>query len=410
MKFTVFILLMLLSGHLLFAQKNEEIGARLSLEKATKITDTASQWLMRGNPSDPTFLAASIGKNALSWRESGGASSIPFPPGFIRLIASKNGRFFGILSRRENQNDIHATLTLTVYAVDGKRLYDIQKTHFFDDLYPAIAISDRDGAVIFGQNSTAILQFYNPRGSLQKEIKLFSNAIYECERALIMDISGDGATIVVAAGERAASPVGADAPNLSGAPHLFVFDKNGNEQRRQALPGANTSNVSISTDGSRIAVTSYTISLRGELEKTTILFDQDQKEIARLPVLFKNAHFSADGRFLVLAENYRAIGVDANTGKQRWQFQLPRQQGMITALQTANDGAVTTMLIGKSEFRDGKFIFTQPRLKLLNSAGRLRHDLPIKYQNFEKPALKLSPDGSHIFIGFQNESQIYRLP
>ena len=410
MKFTVFILLVLLSGHLLFAQKNEEIGVPLSLEKTIKITGTVSQWLMPGNPSEPTFLAASIGKNALSRRERGGASSIPFPPDFIRFIASKNGRFFGVLSRRENESDIHATLTLTVYTADGKRLFDIQKTHFFDDSYPAIAISDRDGAVIFGQNSTAILQFYNPRGSLQTEIKLFSGAAYDLERALTVDISEDGATIVVAAGERAASPAGADVPNPSGAPQLFVFDKNGNEQWRQALPGANTSNVAISPDGSRIAVTSHTISLRGELEKTTILFDQHQKEITRIPVLFKNAYFSADGRFLVLAENYRAVGVDANTGKQRWQFQLPHQQGMITALQTSNSGAVTAMLIGKSEFRDNKFIFTHSRLKLLNAAGKLLRDLPIKYQNFEKPALKLSPDGSHIFIGFQNESQIYELP
>ncbi|NIR70116.1 hypothetical protein GWN42_30175 [candidate division KSB1 bacterium] len=350
-----------------------------------------------------------VQENQIRWMNDVGSKMLDLPEGYLNTAFSKVGHYFGVIHLIEppKKNNRNKILQIDIYTSSGEKRYSLNRNQYYDDSIPSIVISNLDGSVIMGKNSVGKLWFYREDGELSKQVELFPDASYDLERILHLDLSEDGARLAVVASKRGASHLGSEAPHPSGEPHLFLFTHNGDELWRKALPDFNSSATAISKNGDHIIANSYTVDTQGNLQKQSLLFNDNGERIASFDLLFKYAHFSPDSRFLILAENTKAHVVELSTGRTVWSDNVSRKQGMITAVRLANNADVAVLLIAKNEFREGGFVFTNSRLRVLDRSGALHQDIAIKDEIFRKPALKLSPDHRHITVGFENSYRIY---
>jgi hypothetical protein len=356
---------------------SQEIGdVQFELTRSEDFTKSINKWLF---PTEESFI--SIDKKQITRRSDSEAHHFTLAEDALKVIFSKGSNYFGIvrLNRVPEGSSENRKLRIEVYTANGEKLYEIQRNYYYDDSLPLVAISEPDGSLIMGQNTSGEIRFYNPNGFLLRKVRLFDDAEYDLERVLQIDLSKDGTSVAIVAGKRGASPAGSNAPNPSAEPHLFLFYLNGMELLRKPLADFNTSATAISDDGQYIAANSYTVAIEGDITKRTIIFDNSGKEIGEVNLLFKRAGFSPDSKFLILADNNAAKVFNLTTG------------------------------VAKSKFGDGTFMFTNPRLKILNNSGNLLQELEMSGQEFEKPALNLWDDSKKIFIGFRKTYQIYQV-
>ncbi|RMF60080.1 MAG: hypothetical protein D6748_04865 [Calditrichaeota bacterium] len=401
---TLLFILSLLISPLLYSQ--ESAGVRFELVKSKTLPKSVHRWLF---PGEKTII--SIGEDQITWQRNSEIRRFTLPKDVLKVITSKGGNYFAIvrLSPLSEQNLKESrALRIEVYTAGQEHLYTIERPLEYDDPLPLIALSDREGALVIGRNTTGELRFFNSEGKVLRTVRLFEGVGYDMERALQIDLTRDGEMAAVVAGKRGASPAGSNAPHPSAEPHLFLFSLQGVELWRTPLPDFNTSAVAISDNGQYIAANSYTITLGGKFTKRTLVYDRSGNEIGQANILFKRAAFSPDEKFLILADNHLATVMNLETGNIPWHYSLSKGEGMITAVAVSNGGEISALLVARSELGEGTFMFTNPRLKILNSTGDLQQELELTGQVFEKPALKLSADAKKIFIGFRNAYQVYR--
>jgi WD40 repeat protein len=386
---------------------SQEIGdVQFELTRSEDFTKSINKWLF---PTEESII--SIDKKQITRRSDSGANHFTLAEDALKVIFSKGSNYFGIvrLNRVPEGSSENRKLRIEVYTANGEKLYEIQRNYYYDDSLPLVAISEPDGSLIMGQNTSGEIRFYNPNGFLLRKVRLFDDAEYDLERVLQIDLSKDGTSVAIVAGKRGASPAGSNAPNPSAEPHLFLFYLNGMELLRKPLADFNTSATAISDDGQYIAANSYTVAIKGDITKRTIIFDNSGKEIGEVNLLFKRAGFSPDSKFLILADNNAAKVFNLTTGKISWSYTISKREGKITAVDISNNGEISALLVAKSKFGDGTFMFTNPRLKILNNSGNLLQELEMSGQEFEKPALNLWDDSKKIFIGFRKTYQIYQV-
>ena len=401
---TLFIISSLITPVLLFGQKITQ--AQYELTESESFVRPINNWLF---PTKKSIVA--IEKSQITWLNDTGTEQFTLPENTLKIIFSKNNNYFGILSLThvpESTND-SGIFRIEIYTADKEKLYEVQRNYYYDDSLPFVAISDFDGSLIIGQNTTGEIWFYNQNGSLLNKVELFKDAEYDLERTLYFDLSKDGTALAIVAGKRGASPAGSNAPHPSAEPHLFLFSLNGEELLRIPLPYFSISATAISDSGKYIAVSSYTVDINGNMTKRTIILDDTGKEIGQVNLLSKLAHFSSDSKFLVLADNRTAKAFDLTTKDISWSYNIRKTEGMIAAVDISNKGEIAEILVANSEFKDGTFIFTHPRLKILSHDGNLLQALEMTDKEFEKPALRLSDDSKKIFIGFRDAYQIYQV-
>jgi hypothetical protein len=395
------ILSILLAFFLLYSQSND---GQFELVKSESFAKSINNWQF---PTAKPIIA--IENKQITWQSAYETNQFNLPEDVFRVIFSKNSNYFGIVrsNRSLESGKNNQKLQIEIYSASREKLYELERIHYYDDSFPLIAISDLDGSVIIGQNTTSEIWFYNSNGSLVRKVQLFDDAEYDLERILQIDLSKNG-TAAIVAGKRGASPTGSNAPNPSAEPHLLLFSKDGVELLRKSLPDFNSIATVISDNGQYIAVNSYTVALDGNITKRTIIFDNTGREIGEVNLLFKQARFSSDSKSLILADNNVATVYDLATENISWSYHISKEEGMIAAVDISNKGEIAALLVAKSEFKDKSFIFTDPQIKILDSNGKLLQELQMADQQFEKPALNLSDDAKIIFIGFKNAYQIYR--
>lgn len=392
------------TSFLLYGQGIADV--QFELTKSEDFRESINMWLF---PTEKSII--SIDKKQITRRSDSEANHFTLAEDALEVIFSKGSNYLGIVSlnRVPVGSSENRKLRIEVYTAKGEKLYEIQRTYYYDDALPLAAISEADGSLIIGQSTSGEIRFYNPNGSLLRKVRLFDDAEYDLERVLQVDLSKDGKTVAVVAGKRGASPAGSNAPNPSAEPHLFLYDLNGMELLRKPLADFNTSTTAISDDGRYIAANSYTVAIEGDITKRTIIFDNSGKEIGEVNLLFKQAGFSPDSKFLILTDNTNAKALNLTTGSISWSYTISKREGKITAADISNNGEIAVLLAADTEFREGTFIYTNPRLEILNSGGNLLQELEMTDQEFEKPALNLWDDAKKIFIGFRKTYQIYRV-
>ncbi len=405
--FLIFFFLTAASG--LFCQKQLTQAWQYQLIKSEKIGEPIKSWYLFGGPRLEKGPKIIIQNEKVKWLNQNISKTVSLPDGYLKTIFSKNGQYFGIISLNEppKSRDRNKIFKLEVYSAPAKKLYTLFRKQYFDDSFPSVTISNKNGSVVMGQNTTGKLWFYSQNGVLIKELVLFTDATYDLERILHFDLNEDGTRLAVAASKRGASPLGSSAIKPSGEPHLFLFEQNGGEIWRYNLPEFNVSQTAISADGSHIIVNNYTIDVQGQLKKKSLLFNNAGERINSFDILFKYAEFSPDSKYLIIAENNVANVIEVSSGAIIWRTNISRKQGMITAARLSNAAEYAILLVANNEFKDGQFMFTNCRVKVLDRTGKLFQEIELKDETFEKPQLHFTPDHSYITIGFKNSYRIY---
>ncbi|MFQ5772781.1 MAG: hypothetical protein ACE5HX_19755, partial [bacterium] len=392
-------------------QNQLKMAGQYELVKYEKYAKPIKSWIFSASAENAILPTLFIQEQQLKWLNESELKILNLPEGYLHAVFSKGGQYFGLVSLTTSQKnrDRNKIWQLNIYAATGNHLYTIEKQQYYDDALPAVVLSDKNGSTILGQNTTGKLWFYGSNGELIRQVALFSDATYDLERIMYLDLSADGSRLAVVATKRGAAPSGTNVVNPSAEPHLLLFTQNGEEAWRQRLPEFNTAAAAISANGKYVIANSYTVDMQGQLNKTTSLFDQTGATIASYDLLFKLADFSPDAKFLILTENALAKLIELPTGKIVWNYQLAKNQGMITAARLSNNGEFAVLLVAKNEYRDNSFIFTKAKLKVLDFTGKLYQEIDLKDETFEKAQLKFSPDHQNIFIGFKNSYRVYEV-
>lgn len=389
-----------------FSQAQPNNSWQYQLIKSEKMDQSVKAWFFQTAEQLTTSPTLAVQQEQINWLNSG--QTLTLPEGYQQTVASREGYFFGVLSLTEEPADKRfKLLKFDVYTLPGQKMYTLSRTQFYDDSPLAVAISDKDGAVILGQRTTGKLWFHDRNGDLIKEVTLFPDAAYDLERVLALHLSVDGQRLAVVASKRGASPAGSDVANPSGEPSVFLFNQNGEQLWRKFLPEFNTSSVGISPDGEFILANNYTVDMQGDVKKATLLFNKEGKEMAGIDLLFKYVDFSPDSKYVILAENNVAQTLELATGKILWTQQISKDDGMIATVELSNSAKIAAVLVAKNEFKDDAFLFMQPVLKIYDQAGDLQQEIEMTDESFVKPELKLSADHRTLKIGFRDSYRVY---
>gem|GEM_PF-2417719 len=323
----------------------------------------------------------------------------------LSVTVSRAGGYFAILGMQSQEQD-NKILLITVYNARGERLYQLSWQRHFDTPYPLLSVSDRDGSLVVGHADMGRLMFYDKAGTLVKKHDLFPGAEYGLERVMAMDRSLDG-DLVVGAGKRGASPLGLSARQPSAEPAVIFYTSTGTERLRKELSETNAAALAVSDDGEFVSVAAYTAGVRGNVKKRTVLLRNTGQEITTLDLLPKQMQFSADSRFLLLAEKQQVALIATASGKMLWTRQIGSDEGMIAAVTLASDAMVAALLLARNEFRRDHFVFTHGRLKLFDFNGNITQNIMLNPEAVVMPAAVLAPDGTNLSIGFETSYQTY---
>ncbi len=368
----------------------------------------AWKFLHAESAAGPAYLALEPDRIVLQ-SDTGAAKSIPLPPHFVEFSASRSGRDFGVVSvvSRSKNPRTEKIVHLRVYSLSGNPLYDLKRPRYFDEPMPSYVISDADGRAIIGVNATGQLYFYDTGGNLLREVTLFRDAEYDLERILQMDVSEDGNSVAVLASKRGSAPLDSDAPNPSGEPHLFLFDREGRELWRKPLPETSAGQLALSPDGQYLLASTYSVDMKGHIFKGTSIVDRNAREIGRVTALFRVADFAPAAHLAFLADRNRAVLIDLKTGTARWEYLLSRKQGMIAAVDLAHDAEQVVLLAAKNQYEGHRFVFTDPLVFILDGTGKEIQSIQVEDAKFLSPALMLNENDGKIYLGFSRSLQIY---
>ncbi|MFQ5706454.1 MAG: hypothetical protein ACE5HO_03345 [bacterium] len=394
----------------LLSQQQTEPTVRFELLASRDFHQPVKSWLFPPRAAEPGFAAVAVQQEQIRWFNGAPPKKLSLPAGYLSTVFSEHGRQFAVVSLRQTEKAGNGDKFLRLELYDSattEKLYSLNQKQYFDDSLPVVVVSNQKGLVILGRNSTGTLRFYGQHGVLNKEVTLFPGAAYDLERSLYLDLSEDGTLLAVGASKRGGAPWGAEAPNPSGEPYLFLFTPFGEQLWSAPLPGFNTAATAISAHGEVIVANCYTVDQQGQVNKQSLLFSQDGKRTGSFDLLFKYAAFSPDAKYVLLAENNAATLVQSASGQIVWTERLPRSQGMIAAIGLSNAGEYAALLMAKNQFQQGVFLFTKPRVKVVDRAGQLQQEIDLEGESFEKPVLELSADHRHLVVGFGNSYRIY---
>lgn len=332
------------------------------------------------------------------------------PLQYLKTSFSNNGSYFAIqtLNPLKSLEKIDRELTLTIYSDLNQESYRVIRKIYYDHSFPAVAISGADGSMVLGENDSGELWFYDGNGNLLRQVVLFPEAEYDLEKVLDVDISEDGSRVAVVAGKRGGSPAGSNAIDANAEPHLFLFSKDGQELWRKTLPELNSSEAVISPDGHLIATNSYTISTDGKLVKRALIFNQNGSILSEADLLFKQARFSGDSKYLLLADNQELQLLDLATGKVQWSHNIPREAGMITDLDVTDGGQQVAVLLAVHEWDGDQFIYRQPVVTIYDNRGEEIQKITLLDEPSGKPAVHFTNQDDNIMIGLGNTLYRYQ--
>lgn len=388
----------------LSGQSGVAVGSRYQLERREVHPDPVLFWLTPGGQDD-VFRMSRVQGGQIRFPD---ATGLALPEGFLFPVVSANGRYWGTVALSGDpltERQLH----FSVYEGSGTLRYRLERVQHFDEPLPSLRLSGRDGALVISRSSTGQVWFYDQQGALIRELDLFPNLTYDLERIVTPEISDDGKTVAVLAGKRGAAPAGSDAPIPSAEPHLFLFTRDGELRWQQPLDEFTPGELAISAGGEHLAASGYTIEIGGRSTQRSVVYDRAGKIILETPRRFEMAHFSSDGQFLLLADKKSAQLIELRSGVILWNKQYPdKKTGQLCAVRIGDSARTAALLSANNEYHPEGFVFTDPRLEILDRAGSLLQELTFPQAQFREPALLLSPDAATLFIGFQDQHQIYR--
>jgi len=402
--FFIFLFLIIAAAGFLLAQEAAHKKAVYELTDEQEIMDGTDSWFITASQQ------ATLSATQIVFLKNGETAEFLLPPQYFKTSFSNNGRFFAIqtLAPRESVEKIDRDLTITVYSDEMRELYRLNRKVYYDHTFPAVAVSGDDGSVVLGESDSGVVWFSDGNGNLLKEVVLFPDVDYDLERTLEIDLSDDGSQVAVIASKRGGSPAGSNAPNPDSESHLFLFTREGKELWRKALPEFNSSEVAISPDGQSIVTNSYTISTDGKLAKRAIIFSQKGNIFCQTDLLFKQARFSGDSKFLLLANNQELQLLDLINGKLRWSQKISGQTGMMVDLDISEGGEQVAVLVATNDWDGRQFIYRLPVVTIYDSQGIEIQKFSFSVETYGKPILRFTDHDKNLMIGLGNTLYSYQ--
>ncbi len=380
-------------------------GDKYQPEKSLTAPSQVERWYPAGEQ------AIAVWEGEMQWLSEGNGAALSLPSGFLKTVFSDGGHYFAVLSLRQEAGDTSGNriLKAEVYSSERQKQYSLSLTQYYDEPYPVIALSDKDGSLVLARITTGELFFYGRSGGLTKKLLLFPQAEYDLERVIHLAISRDGSVVAAAATEHGLKPLQAESGSLYAAPYLFSFSTDGQMSWQKAVEGAMVSGLAVSVDGNLIAAGSYAPDADHRMTAKSTVYKSAGKPLVQADLLFISASYSSDSRSLLLADKRSALLLNIPAGSVAWKKEVPPQEGMIAAARLSGDGQTAVLLIAENEFRNNRFIFINPVMKVMNAGGELLQNMDLAGQEFVTPALDVSENGSLISAGFINNYQIFRV-
>ncbi|UCF63508.1 MAG: hypothetical protein JSW33_13225, partial [bacterium] len=180
----------------------------------------------------------------------------------------------------------------------------------------------------------------------------------------------------------------------------------GREIWRRGLPAKSVSALYFSPDGQNILINSFAVDISGHVSKNALVFDETGEQILETEMLYKNASFSSDAGYLIMADNQQIRVFNLDQRKLIWQKNLERGKDMITAVKISDGGKTSVILTGNNTWDGGRFIFRGAKITIFDMLGKLSQELYFPEKSFQNPALWLSPQGNLLKVGFTDSYQL----
>jgi hypothetical protein len=334
-------------------------------------------------------------------------------PQTASIVPTVSGKFVGLL-RLDGSLDAPTSVAaqeLRVYDHDGVERYRIREPVRYDDPFGQFYLSDLEGRCVVADPGRGVVRFYDGKGQLLRENDLFADDSYDLERSLVAAFSSDGRRLALATMKHAPAPPVDGRPGVRGEPFLFMFAPDGEEEFRLPLPGDVVQGVAIAPDGGTMAVATYGLD---PSESRTRLIDATKgrtvdgmpKTIGDVDLLFRHAAYSADGNYLLLAENRRMVLLSTTNAEEVWSWALEPGEAMIVAIGLSPSASTAAALLARSQFEAGEFLLSGAQLALLGADGNLLMSRLFALELFRRAYLKLSE--TEVAVGFDSGYTIYR--
>jgi len=324
------------------------------------------------------------------------------------VFISKGGGYVGVRELGAPPEDTRAprVLSFTLYDHEGRKLWSAGRRLEYDDPLPGFSISSA-GRVVMVESPQGVLSFYDHRGSVDLRVSLFPDALWMNERSMAFDFSGDGARFIVNALETHPRLGDGMTPRRPGQSVLVLFDARGTELWRKKLDSELPAGVAISEHGDAIAAGGYTVKGLNVVEQSTFLYDGQGELLTDLAVPFRFADFSNDGTFLLLGRKSQLHLVQTTPGKILWERSLPGESGQLRTLALSSDGGLILALQAPGGYRNSRFVYTHPRISVLDHSGHQIWQGDFPEDSFLRPAAGFLKDGISIFTAFTGRFLIY---
>ncbi|MDQ7051536.1 MAG: hypothetical protein Q9P14_01035 [candidate division KSB1 bacterium] len=192
--------------------------------------------------------------------------------------ASRAQNRLAVLAQVHDAKSGEARWLLQIFRSDGTQQTALALPLHRDEPFPVVQVTDRGERVFVANPATATLHIYDANGGLLRKVRLFDDAPFDYERALMLDVSADGRWLAVAAMASAARP---QHPLANRNSHLWLFDHDGREQWHLILPEQSLYALRISDGGRFLAVASYDAYATPDMIRKIRIFDRAGRQVRK---------------------------------------------------------------------------------------------------------------------------------
>ncbi|NBC18962.1 MAG: hypothetical protein GVY18_16800 [Bacteroidetes bacterium] len=373
----------------------------VSAQPDTSASEAAVQMLREARGEEERVLSVRVDRagaatefvqigNRLARYGPDGRQSVPLGGALVHSVTSSTGRFLGLLTEPDatDQPDARA-LRLLVVRHDGALRYTHVLPRTPDAPRPVLAVSDRTGAVAYGDPARGEVVLLDGDGREVARVRLFEEAPYTLERTLLLSFSPDGRHLAVAAMREAARPGAVLTDNV----RIWLYRTDGTVRWRRTVPEPALHALAVSPAADRVAVATLDAYADGGMVRRTRFFAGDGTPQGTLPMLFARASFAEDRPLVWLASARQVIGYDLAT--RRTLFTEAVESTPIRVLDVAlhPDGTQGLVLQGAPRFEGGRFVVRDLQARYLNSDGALLGRLVLDDAVGPAPRLAVMPSG-----------------
>ncbi len=374
-------------------QPQPKTQAATHVPQVLSVPEPVKQWVITRQATVAVFPKKMVVTTPESRKEKA------FPEGLVvKSAVSPNKNYFALLrvlplpptDKRPRK------LFISVFNQQAEPISTIAIENPYDAPYPELAIAD-NGTIVLGRPAEAIVETYSPDGHLLKKWSLLPQSEFDLERILIPAFLGSSSEIIIAATRH-----GMDT-NRHMEPFLIKYSESGKSAWKKVLNANAMGLLAVSPAGNTIAISTYSFHGQDLIRRTEVM-DSSGRLLSKANILFQTASFSPDGRMVLLGDKQTLVLLDLQQKNQLWKKPLVHGPEMIVAA-TIDKNQRIAVLTAKNVFRNGQFVFTEPRLLFLDSTGTILSEQQFPNQFITHPVLQFDATGETLFIGFQKQLQ-----